>query len=118
MSSVDAVPSSDIIPSPDEVWMRDDSDRKSILMDVASAIVDQHVNLSTHFADSSSDESTLPHTTRKHPDSVYAYSCEVLTLGLLFLEFKDSIKGDEDRDMRVFFCYSKLLAERITLSKH
>ena len=99
MSSVDGVPTSNIIQSPEEVWMKDDSERKSILMEVASAIVDQHVDLSTNFADSKSDGSaTLSHTTR--PDSVHAYSCELLTLGLLFLEFKDGIReGDGDRDM-------------------
>ena len=103
MSSVDAVPSSSIIQSSDEAWMKDDSERKSILMDVASAIVDQHVDLSTNFADSKSKESTHSHTARKKPDGVYAYSCETLTLGLLFLEFKDSIReGDGDRDMRAW----------------
>lgn len=36
-------------------------------------------------------------------DSVYAYSCETLTLGLLFLEFKDGIReGDGNRAMRVW----------------
>ena len=100
MSSIDAVPSSNIIQSADEVWMKDDEERKSILMDVASEIVDQHVDLSTNFADSKSEEST--HSPMQ-PDSVYAYSCEIITLGLLFLEFKDSIReGDGDRDMRVW----------------
>ena len=71
--------------------------------DVASAIVEQHVDLSTNFADSgsNSEESSPSHPTRS--DGVYAYSCEVLTLGLLFLEFKDSIReGDGDGDMRVW----------------
>ena len=101
MSSVDAIPTSNIIQSPEEVWMKDDSERKSILMEVASAIVDQHVDLSTNFADSKSEKSaTRSCTTHKQPDSVYAYSCEILTLGLLFLEFKDGIReGDGDRDM-------------------
>ena len=94
MSSIDAIPSSSIIPSPEEAWMKDDTERKSILMDVASDIVDKYVDLSTTFADSRSS--------RTSPDRVFAYSCEVLTLGLLFLEFKDSIRhGDGDRDMIV-----------------
>lgn len=104
MSSIDAVPTSKIIASPEEVWMKDDSDRKSVLMEVASAIVDQYVDLSTNFADSKSGElATHLRTTHKQPDSVYAYSCEILTLGLLFLEFKDNIReGDGNRDMRVW----------------
>ena len=58
MSSVDAVPSSNVIQSPDEVWMRDDSRRKSVLMEMASQIIDQNVDLSCTFADSQSIEST------------------------------------------------------------
>ena len=98
MSSVDAVPSSNVIQSPEEAWMRADIERKSILMDVASLIVDQNVDLSITFADSSLEESAqLP------ADSVYAYSCETLSLGLLFLEFKDGIReGDGDRVLRVW----------------
>ena len=98
MSSVDAVPSSNVIHSPEEAWMRDDIERKSILIDVASLIVDQNVDLSSTSADSSSEESVhLP------ADSVYAYSCETLSLGLLFLEFKDGIReGDGDRVLRVW----------------
>ena len=67
-------------------------------MEVASHIVDHNVDLSTIFADSKSTE-----TTSTQADSVYAYSCETLTLGLLFLEFKDGIReGDGTRVMRVW----------------
>ena len=80
--------------------MKNDSERKSILMDVASDIVDKYLDLSSIFADSKSSHTQ---TTRTPPDSVFAYSCEILTLGLLLLEFKDSIRhGDGDRDMRVW----------------
>lgn len=41
MSSVDAVPSK-IIQSPDEAWMKDDCERMSVLMDVASGIVNKN----------------------------------------------------------------------------
>ena len=66
-------------------------------MKVATLIVKQNVDLSTTFSDSQSSELAK----QSHAaDSVYAYSCEVLSLGRLFLEFKDSIrKGDEDRDL-------------------
>lgn len=117
MSAVDEVPSSAVIKSPEDAWMKDDSERKSILMDVASLLVEQHVDLSINFSESQS--STLP----ARSDSVYAYSCETLSLGLLFLEFKDAIReGDGDRVMRVwkyFFYYSsKLLVGRITPLRH
>ena len=88
MSAVDEIPSSGFIKEADEVWMKDDSERRSILMDVAKAIVEQHVDLSTNFSESHSSASTLPTSS----DSVYAYSCETLSLGLLYLEFKDAIR--------------------------
>lgn len=70
MSSVDDIPSSSIIQSHGEAWMKDDSERKSILMDVASLIVEQNIDLSTTFTDSQSEESRyVPadmHTHAKH----------------------------------------------------
>lgn len=76
--------------------MKDDSERQSILMDVAKVIIEQHVDLSTNFSDSHS--SNTPSS-----DSVYAYSCEALSLGLLFLEFKDGIRnGNSNRIMCVW----------------
>lgn len=98
MASVNAMPSSNVIQSPDEVWQKDDSERKSILLEVASQIVDQNVDLSCTFADSQSREPTCAPA-----DGVYAYTCETLTLGLLLLEFKDGIReGDGDRVLRVW----------------
>lgn len=99
MSAVDEVPSSGFIKEPEEVWMKDDSERRSILMDVAKAIVEQHVDLSTNFSESKS--STTPSS-----DSVCAYLCETLSLGLLFLEFKDGIRdgnGNRIVCMEIFF---------------
>ena len=81
---------------PVDAWIKDDNERKQLLMDVASHIVEHNVNLSTSFCDSTFSE--LPSAF----DSVFSYSCETLSLGLLYLEFKDSIKeGDGDRVMRV-----------------
>ena len=93
MSSIDDVPSSTIIESPEEVWMKDDSERKAIIMEVASTIVDHNVDLSTKFA---ATQTQVPTSTCT--DNVNAYSCETLSLGLLFMEFKDAIReGDGDR---------------------
>ena len=90
MSSIDDVPSSTIIQSPEDVWMKDDSERKVMVMEVASIIIDQNVDLSTKFAESQTQISTST-------DSVYAYSCGTLSLGLIFKEFKDAIReGDGD----------------------
>ena len=44
MSSIDEIPSSTVIQSPEDAWMKDDSERKSILMEVATLIVEQNVD--------------------------------------------------------------------------
>ena len=94
MSSVDEIPSSTVIDSPEEVWMKDDTERKSILNDVASRVVEGYVDLSTRFAEMKQ---------RPSGDGVHAYACEALSLGLLYLEFKDAIReGDGDRILRVW----------------
>lgn len=62
----------------------------SIIMEVASTIVDHNIDLSTKFAESQ------PMSTCTN--NVNAYSCETLSVGLLFMEFKDAIReSDSDR---------------------
>ena len=75
--------------------MKDDSERKAIIMEVASTIVDQNVDLSTKFAESQTQMPTSACT-----DNVNAYS---FSLGLLFMEFKDAIReGDGDHVLLVW----------------
>ena len=52
MSALNEVPSSAVIDSPEDAWRKDDTERKSILTEVSSQIVDQYVDLSTSFAES------------------------------------------------------------------
>ena len=92
MSSLSDSPLPSLIPS--DAWMLSDSDRKSLVMDVASQVVQQHVDLSVQFSDGKQ---------HKEPDTVYVYACELLSLGLLYFEFKDAVKeGDGDRLFRVW----------------
>lgn len=96
MSDVGDVPTQFI--TSDEVWMLDDTERREILMDTAMQIIEDNVDLSIQFySDGISDSTTPP------ADSVYSYACEVLSLGLFYLEFRDAIKqGDGDRDVIVW----------------
>lgn len=72
-------------------WMYEEEERKSMLLDVASKVVDAHVDMA------------FDHSREKQPDCVYAYASEVLSLGLLYVEFHDAIKeGDGERVMRVW----------------
>ena len=57
---------------PVDAWMKNDNERKQLLMDVASHIVEHNVDLSTSFCDSTFFE--LPSAF----DSVFSYSCEKL----------------------------------------
>ena len=89
MASVDDSPLPSIV-SPD-TWMEDDSARKATLNAIASQIIDKHVDLAMEFSDKHQNKDT---------GTVYDYSCELLTLGLLYLNFKDAVReGDGDRVM-------------------
>ena len=95
MSSIDEVPVSGVIQCPEEAWFKDDNERKAILEEVSSLVVEQYVDLSTIFFNPRSKH--LPATT----DHVYA--CKTLSLGLLFMEFKDAIReSNGNRVMRVW----------------
>ena len=76
--------------------MKDDSEQKSILFDVTTLIADQNVDLSTVY-------DSAPSSDGKSSDGIYAYTSETLSLGLLFLEFKDGIReGDGNHIMLVW----------------
>ena len=97
ITAIDEIPTSGVIEKPEEAWMKDDRERLSTSMDVAKLIVEQHVDLSATFSESQSN--ILPATS----DGVHAYSFETLSLGLLFMEFKDAIReGDGNRVLRVW----------------
>ena len=83
MTNKDDTPLPSVVSS--DAWMLDDSERKDMLVKIASAVVD-NVDLAYNFS---------KHTQK---DKVNAYAHEVLSLGLLYLEFHYAMKeGDGDR---------------------
>lgn len=91
MSSLHDVPSPSLI-SPD-VWMEDDAERRRILTNISSSIVSKHVDLDIAFKTSPSQDSA-----QQIGGTVYDYACEVMSLGLFFLDLKDAVReGDGDR---------------------
>lgn len=92
MKSLNDFPDEDIVPP--NTWMEEDSIRAATIENVSKYVVDNYVDLETVFKES--DEVTEPGTS-------YDYTCEVISLGLLFLEFKDAIReGDGDRVLCVW----------------
>ena len=72
--------------------------RYSALMTIASAIVEKYVDQESEFGDPSSQPQS---SSRKF--SKLDYSKEVISLGLLYLNFKDAVReGDGDRVLRMW----------------
>ena len=95
MSSLDNVPSDSIINP--ELWMEDDSVRQSILTDITASVVAEHVDLLHEFFYPSSEKAN---------GTIYDYTHEVLSLVLLYLDFKDAVKeGDGDRVINIWNAY-------------
>jgi len=60
-------------------------------------VIDKYIDLSTTFKEASSTGE------KSSGGTAYDYTCEVLSLGLLFLNFKDSIReGDGDRTLLIW----------------
>lgn len=92
MQSQEGIPDSSIVP--EDTWMQDDAVRAKILTDVSRALVDKFVNLDTVFAEQVKEA---------EDSTVFDYTCQVITLGLLYLNFKDAVReGDGDRDITVW----------------
>ena len=98
MSSLDDIPPDSVISH--DMWMEDDSKRKSVLTEISSSLVNKHVDLEAEFH--SSDEASSGHS-NSSGGTVYDYTREVISLGLLYLNFKDAVReGDGDRVMVVW----------------
>lgn len=61
-----------------DLWMEDDSERKSALTEIAGSIVDKHIDLATKFNSSSSnlDSEVEPESDDSSDGSVYKYTRE------------------------------------------
>lgn len=115
MSSFDDLPLPSIVSH--SVWMEEDVERRAVLSGISRYIIEQHVDLETVFKVPEPKltrrlrKSTPEHASTAKPDQnagrVTEYSREVLSLGLIFLEFKDAVReGDGDR---VFLIWKYLL---------
>ena len=131
MLCINDVPSDSIL-SPD-LWMEDDSVRKSALMNIVSAIIDKHIDLATMFSGRphESDDGSVQDSSDSgesigdggdgggggegngrsdgHVGSVYEYYREVLSLGLLYLYFKDSVREGDGTRVMVAWKYFMLI---------
>lgn len=99
MKSLDDLPSSAIVSH--DAWMEDDSVRSKILRDISAHVVKTHVDLATIFKQPSTSVET---------GTVYDYACEVLSLGLLVMDFKDAVReGDGKIVVSLLWKYMMLL---------
>ena len=97
MNSITDTPDEALIPA--DTWMQTKEDRKSILHATCKSIVDQFATFPVP-GDSHSK-------VNNNPDTVNGYACEVLNLGLFYLEYADAVKeGDGNRVLR---CWHYLL---------
>ena len=107
MSSPDSRPSK--VYFPDGCEKLDSLGKKKILMLACLSVIDQFVEIeppsifSPTQSDTTSSEAPTPTPTLPacKPDLIGAYSCNLLSLGLLFMEFNDGIReGDGERIIR------------------
>lgn len=83
-----------------DLWMMDDEVRRKALSDVALEIVNQHVDLAAVFNDPSM---------KKTPGTTYDYACEVLSLGLFILSFKDAVREGDGEHVMLLWKFMLLL---------
>ena len=91
MTSVNECPDPSIVP--DDVWMQDDFERAVSLNEVSRKVIKEYVTLDFHFyVDSKCGSSTA-----------YDYTCQVISPGLLYLNFRDAVhEGDGDGVLRIW----------------
>ena len=100
MSSMDTTPSATLFPPSSA---KDDTlQRRRTLLDAVQKVLDKHVKFSLKEHDDEDEDETS-----EESDHVQEYAREVLTLGLLYMEFVDAIReGDGER---IFRCWRYFL---------
>ena len=93
MTDLEAVPHDDDIDLDENTWMLPNDERKKIFALVCHKIVDTYVNF----------KFDLLSPTEPSVDGKYAYAVEVLSLGLFYLTFKDTIK--DGSGLQVLRCW-------------
>ena len=83
MSSLDDTPSTDIFSA--DSAESDSSTRRRFFLDAIQNVLDDHIDISID-GEGNSDEA-------RDDDHVLSYARDVLTLGLLYMEFQDAIRG-------------------------
>lgn len=96
ISSLDEKPSPEKIP--EDLWLSSDCDREDMLNKVCQNVLDNYCSIKYH-AKLDNDELDMDH--------VQLYASDVITMGLLYMEFSDAIReGDGPRIIR---CYRYML---------
>lgn len=102
MSSVDDKPSYDDIS--DNLWIETDDKRRAVLSKITFNILEKFTNVRYN---RTSDSVCL-----KENDAVCTHSVELLSMGLLYLHFRDAIKeGDGDRVLRSWRYFLPMLVK-------
>ena len=102
MNSLDDIPSDDVVP--EDTWLLPDDEKERVLTDVCDKILEQFCTIKYHTTP------TISLGDNDQQDQILLYASEVLTLGLLYLEFVDAIKeGDGTRIIRCYRYFLPLL---------
>ena len=93
LKSTSDAPDDSVVKDADEVWMKEDEERKALLEELCMQMFDKFISLS--FGTTSSN---YVHST---DDGVSSYAIQLLRMGCLYLEFADAIReGDGERVVR------------------
>ena len=104
MVTLDSQPSEGIIPCPENVLTQSDGERKSLLEKLSRIVVEKYTN---HFFNS---------TVCSSGDSVCDYTSYLMSIGCMYMLFRDAIReGDGDR---VLLYYRYLLPLFINAGRH
>ena len=98
MENLHDIPSKAVVSSPNTAWMGTNEEILAILTDISESIAQKYNFITISFNKRS---------TMSSENGVYDYSRHLLTIGCLYLEYKDAIK--EGDGMRVLQCWKYLL---------
>ena len=86
MKTLDDQPSEDIVTSPEIVWTQPNHERKSLLEKLSKMVIEKFISHFFNYSVSSSG------------DCIYDYTKYLMSIGCMYLLFKDAIKeGDGKR---------------------
>ncbi len=105
IESLSQIPPDDVIPDAENIWMQSKQERQDLIDSISRHIIEEFVTFQFSSSDSYGDDESSTESSEEDEDEdcIQKYAKQLLSMGLFYWEYSDSIReGDGERLSRCF----------------